>query len=163
MGTEQWLPLRDQSTMAVGQTDLLKVHDPRTRHYLDCYWQYFHPPCPIVRRASFVSTIPQPLLAASMVVVGAQFSPRPDAKPYSTSLYERCLKLLLDVSLTEYIPAGCGQVCSFEARAVPSRVSHLFLTFNRSSTWKHSPCIGDAPLSWSIFKARHSSKYYTKV
>lgn len=102
VGTQQWLSIRNQSTspasMAMGQGSLLKIEDPRTRHYLECYWQYFHPLFPIVRFLSFMSKVPQPLLAASMVVVGAQYSPRPDAKQRSASLHARCLKMLSDVS-----------------------------------------------------------------
>ncbi|KAL8775493.1 MAG: hypothetical protein Q9194_003712 [Teloschistes cf. exilis] len=37
-----------------------------------------------------------PLLAASMVVVGSQFSPRPDAKQYSANLYATCLTMISD-------------------------------------------------------------------
>ncbi|KAL8935027.1 MAG: hypothetical protein Q9211_004920 [Gyalolechia sp. 1 TL-2023] len=100
VGSQQSLPVRDQSTspagMAMGRGGLLKIQDPRTRHYLECYWQYFHPLFPIVQIQSFMSTVPQPLLAASMVVVGAQYSPRPDAKQYSASLHEKCLKMLSD-------------------------------------------------------------------
>lgn len=43
-----------------------------------------------------MSSVPQPLLAASMVVVGAQYSPRPDAKQYSASLHAKCLGMLSD-------------------------------------------------------------------
>lgn len=81
----------------MGQVSHLRVHDPRTKHYLDCYWQHFHPLFPIVHVPSFLSTVPDPLLAASMVVVGAQFSPRPDAKQYSATLYATCLTMMSDV------------------------------------------------------------------
>lgn len=103
VGSQQWLPIRNQSaspaSMAMGQSSLLKIQNPRTRHYLECYWQFFHPLFPIVRYASFMSSVPQPLLAASMVVVGAQYSPRPDAKQYSAFLHAKCLKLLPDVRI----------------------------------------------------------------
>lgn len=104
LGGQQWLSVRTQSnsaaSMAVGgQRGPLKVHDPRTRHYLECYWQYFHPMFPIVRLASFVSAVPPHLLAASMVVIGAQFSPRSDSKQYSASLYAACHNMMLDVRI----------------------------------------------------------------
>ncbi|KAL8934958.1 MAG: hypothetical protein Q9216_005651 [Gyalolechia sp. 2 TL-2023] len=114
VGKQQWLPLRSQSTspasMAMGQGSLLKIQDLRTRHYLECYWRYFHPLFPIVRFTSFMSKVPEPLLAASMVVIGAQYSPRPDARQYSASLHAKCLKMLSDVSGT---PMGPHQMGSF--------------------------------------------------
>ncbi|KAL9010966.1 MAG: hypothetical protein Q9173_004151 [Seirophora scorigena] len=102
LGGQQWLSIRTQSNSAAsvamgGQLGPLKVQDPRTRHYLECYWQYFHPMFPIVRLASFVSAVPPHLLAASMVVVGAQFSPRSDSKQYSASLYAACHNMMLDL------------------------------------------------------------------
>ena len=83
--------------MAMEQTSLLKAHNPQTQHYLDCYWLHFAPLFPIVHRPSFMSAIPQPLLAASMVVIGAQYSPRPDARQYSTSLHAGCTSMMSDV------------------------------------------------------------------
>ena len=101
-GDQQRLPIRQHSAspagMGMGPGRPLIIHDPRTKHYLDCYWQYFHPLFPIVQLQSFTTTIPDPLLAASMVVVGAQFSPRPDAKPYSASLHVKCSEMISDVS-----------------------------------------------------------------
>ena len=95
--------IRSQSAspaiMAMGaQPSLLRVHDPRTKHFLKCYWQYFHPLCPIVHFPSFMSAVPQPLLAESMIVLGAQFSPRPDAKQFAASLHAACVKLMDEVS-----------------------------------------------------------------
>ncbi|KAI4234102.1 MAG: hypothetical protein L6R40_006867 [Gallowayella cf. fulva] len=99
---QQWHPIRTQpvstAAVAMGKSSLLKAQNPQTQHYLDRYWEYFHPLFPIVHFPSFMSTIPQPLLAASMVVIGAQYSPRPDAKQYSASLHAECAKLLSDVS-----------------------------------------------------------------
>ncbi|KAL8668083.1 MAG: hypothetical protein Q9202_000061 [Teloschistes flavicans] len=93
--------IRNESTyptgLAIGQASHLRVHDARTQHYLDCYWQHFHSLFPIVHIPSFMSAVPDPLLAASMVVVGAQFSPRPDAKQYSATLYATCLAMMSDV------------------------------------------------------------------
>lgn len=103
VGGQHWVPLRSQSAstagMVLGPSSLLKVHDP-SWHYLECYWQHFHPLFPIVRLASFMSSTPQPWLAASMVVVGAQFSPRPDAKQYSSSQYAACLEMMSEVRTT---------------------------------------------------------------
>ncbi|KAL8871319.1 MAG: hypothetical protein Q9174_002823 [Haloplaca sp. 1 TL-2023] len=83
------------ATLAMGpQPSLLRIHDPRTKHFLECYWQYFHPLCPIVHFPSFMSAVPQPLLAESMIVLGAQFSPRPDAKQSAASLHAACVKLM---------------------------------------------------------------------
>ncbi|KAL8775099.1 MAG: hypothetical protein Q9209_000578 [Squamulea sp. 1 TL-2023] len=97
----QWQPIRNESvspaTVALGQSNLLKAHNPQTQHYLDCYWLHFAPLFPIIHPPTFMSTIPQPLLAASMVVIGAQYSPRPDAKQYSASLQAGCAKLMLDI------------------------------------------------------------------
>ena len=84
----------------VQQSGLLKIRDPKTRHYIDCYWQCFYPICPIVHKASFLTTIPDSFLAASMVMIGAQFSPRPDAKQDSAVLYSRCLNFVLPVSIS---------------------------------------------------------------
>ncbi|KAL8782219.1 MAG: hypothetical protein Q9213_005585 [Squamulea squamosa] len=96
----QWQPIRNESasptTVALGQSSFLKAHNPQTQHYLDCYWLHFAPLFPIIHRPTFMSTIPQPLLAASMVVIGAQYSPRPDAKQYSASLQAGCAKMMLD-------------------------------------------------------------------
>ncbi|KAL8833216.1 MAG: hypothetical protein Q9170_004411 [Blastenia crenularia] len=98
--SQQWLPIRKQSTspanVVMGRSGLLKTNNPRTRHYLECYWQYFHPLFPIVQFRFFTSTVPQSLLAASMVVIGAQFSPRRDAKQDSASLHAICQKLMSD-------------------------------------------------------------------
>ncbi|KAL8633668.1 hypothetical protein Q9189_000616 [Teloschistes chrysophthalmus] len=100
LARQQQHAIRNESTypagLAMGQVSHLRVHDPRTKHYLDCYWQHFHPLFPIVHVPSFLSTVPDPLLAASMVVVGAQFSPRPDAKQYSATLYATCLTMMSD-------------------------------------------------------------------
>lgn len=114
VGGQQWLPLRSQSTspagMVLGPSSLLKVHDPWW-HYLECYWQHFHPLFPIVRLASFVSSSPQPWLAASMVAVGAQFSPRPDAKQYSSSQYATCLEMMSEVRMTWVITTVASREC----------------------------------------------------
>ncbi|KAI4263715.1 MAG: hypothetical protein L6R42_001155 [Xanthoria sp. 1 TBL-2021] len=103
----QWQPIRHESaspaTVALGQTPFLKAHNPQTQHYLECYWLHFAPLFPIIHRPSFMSAIPQPLLAASMVVIGAQYSPRPDAKQYSASLHAGCTKLMSDVSTKQHI------------------------------------------------------------
>ncbi|KAL8918123.1 MAG: hypothetical protein Q9172_005550 [Xanthocarpia lactea] len=92
-------PIRNESaspaTVDLGWSNLLKAHSPQTQHYVDCYWLHFAPLFPIVHPTSFMSTIPQPLLA-SMVVIGAQYSPRPDAKQYSASLHAGCARLMSD-------------------------------------------------------------------
>ncbi|KAL8703928.1 MAG: hypothetical protein Q9201_002908 [Fulgogasparrea decipioides] len=98
MDGQQRHPIRNQpppsADMDMGQTRLLMIHDPKTKHYVDCYWQHFHPLFPVVHLPTFMSTIPHPLLAASMVVVGAQFSPRPEAKQYSASLHAACVNMM---------------------------------------------------------------------
>ncbi|KAL8818218.1 MAG: hypothetical protein Q9223_003105 [Gallowayella weberi] len=98
VGEQQRQSIRNEpvpsAAVALGQSNLLKVHNPQTQHYLDCYWEHFHPLFPIVHFPSFMSTIPQPVLAASMVVIGAQYSPRPDAKQYSASLRAGCAALM---------------------------------------------------------------------
>ncbi|KAL8847291.1 MAG: hypothetical protein Q9221_007667 [Calogaya cf. arnoldii] len=99
LGT-QWYPIRNEptssATVVMGQNKLLKAHNPQTQHYLDCYWFHFAPLFPIIHRPSFMSAIPHPLLAASMLVIGAQYSPRPDAKQYSASLHAGCTRLMSD-------------------------------------------------------------------
>lgn len=99
--------LRDQRTtaagMAMGQGGLLKIHDPKTKHYIDCYWEGFYPVWPIIHIPSFMSSIPDSLMAASMVMIGAQFSPRPDAKHDSAVLYAKCLDFASFVSVVAFV------------------------------------------------------------
>ncbi|KAL8693585.1 MAG: hypothetical protein Q9218_001627 [Villophora microphyllina] len=103
LASQQRQSIRNESAspvgLAMGPASHLRVHDPRTKHYLDCYWQHFHPLFPMVHIPTFMSALPDPLLAASMVVVGAQFSPRPDAKQYSATLYAACLRMMSETAL----------------------------------------------------------------
>lgn len=73
--------------MAVGPSNLLAV-EGNLEHYLDCYWQHFHPLFPIIHRSSFVFNPPPPLLTLLMVVIGAQFSSSPESQRYSAFLDE---------------------------------------------------------------------------
>ncbi|KAL9044722.1 MAG: hypothetical protein Q9214_002157 [Letrouitia sp. 1 TL-2023] len=102
--------LRDQCTtaagVAMGQGGLLKIHDPKTKHYIDCYWEGFYPVWPIIHIPSFMSSIPDSLMAASMVMIGAQLSPRPDAKHDSAVLYAKCLDFASFDSIT-----SCSPLC----------------------------------------------------
>lgn len=95
-------PLRHElvpsATVAMGgPSDLLAV-DGNFKHYLDCYWQHFHPLFPIIHHSSFLSVSPPPLLVLLMVVIGAQFSFHPESKTYSAFLYEYCVGCFPTVS-----------------------------------------------------------------
>lgn len=99
--------LRDQRAtaagVAMGQGGLLKIHDPKTKHYIDCYWEGFYPVWPIIHIPSFMSSVPDALMAASMVMIGAQFSPRPDAKHDSAVLYAKCLDFASFVGVIAFV------------------------------------------------------------
>lgn len=116
----------------MGQTSILKVYDTKY-HYLECYWRYFHPLFPIVHLATFLSTTPKPLLADSMVVIGAQSSPRPDAKQYSASLYTACLRMMSDVSVAGVTREASMDSADLSGSAVQSPVNLLYLIYRRSS------------------------------
>ncbi|KAI9699662.1 MAG: hypothetical protein M1836_002696 [Candelina mexicana] len=73
------------------ENGLMKLDHEKLHEYLDCYWQQFHPLFPIVHRATFSGA--PPLLSASMVAIGAQFSARPDAKLDANSLHQACSNL----------------------------------------------------------------------
>ena len=94
-------PLRHEpapsAAVAMGPSTLLAA-DGKFKHYLDCYWQHFHPLFPIIHRSSFISTSPPPLLALLMVVIGAQFSLHPESKNHSAFLYEYCVGYFSTVS-----------------------------------------------------------------
>ncbi|KAL9000516.1 MAG: hypothetical protein Q9169_000809 [Polycauliona sp. 2 TL-2023] len=133
---DRWQPIRNDSSspaaMAMGQTGLLKAHNPQTQHYLECYWLHFAALFPIIHRPSFMSAIPQPLLAASMVVIGAQYSPRPDAKQYSASLHADCTRMMSVVSDKQYLlrKARAHLVDQRDATTSRSPVSDLQTVFH---------------------------------
>lgn len=166
VGGQQWLPIRNQSSspagMVMGRSSLLKVHDPRW-HYLECYWQHFHPLFPIVRMISFTSSTPQPWLATSMVVIGAQFSPRPDAKQYSSSQYAACLEMMSEVRMTRIDTTVGFQNTDLLGRLVLSTANLRCLTCRRSFTWNCSLDTGHALLRSSTSKARLNFNRSTKV
>lgn len=83
--------------MVMGQGNLLGAEN-KFKHYLDSYWQHFHPFFPIVQHSTLISTPPPPLLALLMVVIGAQFSNFSESRNYSAFLYESCVGFLSTVS-----------------------------------------------------------------
>ncbi|KAL8673609.1 MAG: hypothetical protein Q9168_001964 [Polycauliona sp. 1 TL-2023] len=133
---DQWQPIRSEfaspATLDMGQAGLLKAHNPQTQHYLDCYWIHFAPLFPIIHRQSFMSVIPQPLLAASMMVIGAQYSPRPDAKQYSSSLHAGCTRMMSDVSNKQHMfnTAKAYWVGQQETTTSRSSLSDLQIVFH---------------------------------
>ena len=128
MGRQQWPPIRNQSAspagMAVGQDGLLKRLDRHTRHHLECYWQTFHPLFPVVHQQSFVAANAHPLLATSMAMIGAQFSPGPDAKRRSASLFATCIELMPKVGKRRSpSPLSCLTLAAGESHDTLSNLS----------------------------------------
>lgn len=98
----EWQSLRNEfaptTAMVVGgQGNLLGV-DNKFKHYLDSYWQHFHPFFPVLHRSALISTPPPPMLALLMVVIGAQFSSFPESKNITSFWYESCVGFLSTVS-----------------------------------------------------------------
>ncbi|KAL1966775.1 hypothetical protein VTN77DRAFT_3972 [Rasamsonia byssochlamydoides] len=95
---DEWFALRRELTSAPGVVsgnDGMEIVDTvKWQDCFECYWQHFHPLFPIVHRPTFFVTKPSPLLAGAMVAIGSQYDTRPNAKEYSLSLLEACLKLL---------------------------------------------------------------------
>ncbi|KAI9711366.1 MAG: hypothetical protein M1812_007215 [Candelaria pacifica] len=91
----EFYELRRQLAGAPGtsldENGLVKVDHEKFHEYLDCYWQQFHPLFPIVHKSTFSGA--PPLLSASMIAIGAQFSARPNAKLYANSLHQACSQL----------------------------------------------------------------------
>ncbi len=86
------------------ENGLVKVDHDKLLEYLDCYWQRFHPLFPIIHRPTFSGA--PPLLTASMMAIGAQFSARPDAKLYANSLHQACSQLFTKVSSARHVLLG---------------------------------------------------------
>ena len=80
------------------QDGMVRLHDQTISHYYDCYWKYFHPLCPIVHFATFMSTPRPEELATIILAVGAQLSPNVLAGSHSMSFYTVSLRLLRSVS-----------------------------------------------------------------
>lgn len=85
----------------VGKEDaLFRINKEQTQHYLDCYRQCFDPLFPMVHFPTAKAGLSQRrLLAAAMIVIGAQFSPRENAKTFSASLHQKCLEVLAKVRI----------------------------------------------------------------
>lgn len=79
---------------------LFQIDKEQTQHYLGCYRECFDPLFPIIHFPTAKAGLSQRrLLAAAMIVIGAQFSPRENAKPFSASLHEKCLEVLAKVRI----------------------------------------------------------------
>lgn len=102
----EWQSLRSELTpsvaLAIGEGNVLGANS-KFKLYVDCYWQHFHPLFPILHYPTIMSGVPPPALAVLMVVIGAQFSSRPESKIYSTFMYESCVRLIADVSFAASI------------------------------------------------------------
>lgn len=88
---------------------LFQIDVEQTQHYLECYRKCFDPLFPIVHFPTAKTGLSQGrLVAAAMVAIGAQFSPRENAKPFSASLHERCVKILAKVRISSLLHLSCN-------------------------------------------------------
>ena len=89
-----WRPLVDEED-ALFQIDMEQI-----QHYLECYRKYFDPFFPIIHYPTTKAVLCQRrLVAAAMIAIGAQFSSRENAKPFSASLHDKCINALAKVRI----------------------------------------------------------------
>ena len=94
----------------VGEDGLFTMSEEQMQHYLGCYRKHFDPLFPIIHHPTVESGLCQRrLVAAAMVAIGAQFSPRENAKTVSASLHEKCFWMLASVRLLHllWLRYGC--------------------------------------------------------
>lgn len=100
----EWYAMRRELNSAPGVisgNDGMEIIDTtQWQDCFECYWKHFHPLFPIVHRPTFFAVKPTPLMSGAMVAIGSQYDTRPNAKEYSLTLLEACLKLLAKVNLT---------------------------------------------------------------
>ena len=86
----------------VGEGDtLFQIEMEQIQHYLDCYRKFFDPLFPIIHYPTAKAGLcRRRLVGAAMVAIGAQFSPRKNAKTFSASLHEKCLEVLAKVRIS---------------------------------------------------------------
>ena len=94
----------------VGEDGLFPMSEEQVQHCLGCYRKHFDPLFPIIHHPTVKSGLCQRrLVAAAMIAIGAQFSPRENAKIVSASLHEKCLWMLASVRLLHllWLRYGC--------------------------------------------------------
>ena len=84
--------------MDTSQDGMVRLNDRTISHYYGCYWEHFHPLCPIVHYATFMSTDRPPQLARIILAIGAQFSPEYLASSHSMSFFQVSLQSSAPVS-----------------------------------------------------------------
>ena len=89
--------------MDTSQDGMVRLNDRTISHYYGCYWEHFHPLCPIVHYATFMSTERPPQLARIILAIGAQFSPEYLASSHSMSFYQVSLQSPAPVSLPDMV------------------------------------------------------------
>jgi hypothetical protein len=70
------------------------AHTYPYEQYLDNFWRHFHPTFPVVHRVTFESVTQSPMLHASVIAIGGQYSNDASVKRKSRILHDRCMKLL---------------------------------------------------------------------
>lgn len=88
--------------LVASKPSLVKLDDETMSHYLDCYWNHFHPQFPIVHRPSPLVTESRSVLNTILLAIGAQFSNRPHAKSHSMSWFSFAARYCLTVCCLFY-------------------------------------------------------------
>lgn len=144
----------------IGEEDaLLQINREQIQHYLECYRKCFDPFFPIIHHPTAKAGLPQRrLVAAAMIAIGAQFSPRENAKTLSAALHEKCVEVLAKVRILSLFH---HLLCSTDSTSCyPLQVAPKFPTSRVLFYWKRFRVIVDAAVQ---FRCPLDSRHFMPV